>query len=123
MRPLFDTLETLDQRLASQRFLTGERPTEADWRLLPTLLRFDSVYHGHFKCNLRRLADYANLWAYTRDLYQWPGIAATCNFEHAKRHYYASHTNLNPTGIVPLGPEIDFGAPQAQGDIVSRNVY
>lgn len=108
--PLFDTLDWLEQRLAERRFLTDDTPTEADWRLLPTLLRFDLVYHGHFKCNLRRLADYPNLWGYTRDLYQQPKIAATCNFEHAKRHYYASHATVNPTGVVPVGPRLDLAA-------------
>ena len=106
--PLFDTLDWLEGILADQRFLVGSDPTEADWRLLPTLLRFDLVYHGHFKCNLKRLQDYPNLWAYTRDLYQWPGIAQTCNFEHAKRHYLQSHESVNPHRIVPVGPIIDF---------------
>ena len=107
---LFDTLDWLENRLASQRFLTGSQPLEADWRLLPTLLRFDLVYHGHFKCNLRRLADYHHLWAYTRDLYQWPGIAKTCNFEHVKWHYLQSHETINPHRIVSIGPLLDFDA-------------
>ncbi|MDE1184532.1 glutathione S-transferase family protein [Paraburkholderia sp.] len=109
--PLFDTLDWLDATLATQRFLTGARLTEADIRLFTTLIRFDAVYFGHFKCNLRRISDYPNLAAYTRDIYQLPGIAATVNFEHIKRHYYASHRSVNPTGIVPLGPVQDFDAP------------
>ncbi len=108
---LFETLDSLEDKLSGQRFLAGPTPTEVDWRLFPTLLRFDPVYHGHFKCNLRRLVDYPNLWAYTRDLFQWPGIEPTCNFKHIKRHYYSSHVNVNPTGIVPIGPDIDFNAP------------
>ena len=108
---LFQTLDWLEDRLLSKRYLTGDRITEADWRLFTTLVRFDPVYHGHFKCNLRRLADYPNLWAYTRDLYQQPGIADTVNMHHIKHHYYGSHTTVNPTGIVPVGPEIDFNEP------------
>ena len=105
---LFETLDWLEQRLSERRYLLGDRLTEADWRLFTTLLRFDPVYVGHFKCNLRRLVDYPNLWAYTRDLYQVPGVAETVNLEHIKRHYYGSHKTVNPTGIVPLGPAIDF---------------
>ena len=112
--PLFDTLEWLESQLAAQRFLCGDQPLEADWRLLPTLLRFDLVYNGHFKCNLKRLVDYPNLWAYTRDLYQWPGIRQTCNFEHAKRHYLESHESVNPHRIVPIGPAIDFDEPHGR---------
>ncbi len=108
---LFETLDEIENRLSSQRYLCGARVTEADWRLFTTLLRFDPVYHGHFKCNLRRLVDYPNLWGYTRDLYQTPGVAATCNLEHIKRHYYESHETVNPTRIVPAGPIIDFTAP------------
>lgn len=111
VHPLFETLDGLDARLAKQRYLCGNQPTEADWRLLPTLLRFDLVYVGHFKCNLKRLVDYPNLWGYTRDLYQHPGIADTCNFHHAQHHYYESHPTINPTGIVPAGPQINFDAP------------
>ena len=114
--PLFDTLDFLDQRLASQRYLLGSEITEADLRLLPTLLRFDLVYHGHFKCNLRRLVDYPHLWPYTRDLYQTPGVSGTCRLDHAKRHYYESHDKVNPTGIVPVGPAIDFHAPHHRDD-------
>ncbi len=115
VRPLFETLDGLEQRLAEQPFLVGEQITEADWRLFTTLIRFDSVYVGHFKCNLRRLVDYPNLWAYTRQLYQQAGIRETCNFEHIKHHYYQSHESVNPTGIVPLGPNIDFDAPHGRG--------
>ena len=111
---LFATLDWLEERLARQRYLMGDRITEADWRLFTTLLRFDPVYHGHFKCNLRRLVDYPNLWAYTRELYQWPGVAETVDFAHIKRHYYASHGTINPTGIVPKGPLLDFSAPHGR---------
>jgi putative glutathione S-transferase len=112
--PLFETLDWLEERLAQRRYLCGKRLTEADLRLLPTLLRFDLVYHGHFKCNLRRLVDYPNLWAYTRDVVQVPGVLGTFNAEHAKRHYYESHRTLNPSGIVPLGPQLDFAAPHGR---------
>jgi putative glutathione S-transferase len=111
VRALFRTLDDLESRLATRRYLTGDSITEADWRLFTTLVRFDSVYHGHFKCNLRRLIDYPNLWAYTRDLYQQPGIAETVNLPFIKEHYYRSHTMLNPSGIVPTGPILDFTAP------------
>ena len=117
--PLFDTLDWLESQLASQRFLCGDTPLEADWRLLPTLLRFDLVYNGHFKCNLRRLADYPHLSAYTRDLYQWPGIRDTCNFTHAKRHYLESHETINPHRIVPVGPAIDFDKPHDRDKLTS----
>ena len=109
--PLFETLDWLEARLAGQRYLCGARLTEADIRLVVTLLRFDLVYHGHFKCNVRRIADYPNLSGYTRDLYQLPGVAATFDPMHAKRHYYESHRTLNPSGIVPAGPTVDFGGP------------
>jgi len=112
--PLFETLDWLEERLARRRYLCGAQLTEADLRLLPTLLRFDLVYHGHFKCNLRRLVDYPNLWAYTRDVAQTPGVLETFNAEHAKRHYYESHRKLNPSGIVPLGPLVDFTAPHGR---------
>ncbi|MEM9278243.1 MAG: glutathione S-transferase family protein [Pseudomonadota bacterium] len=112
--PLFETLDFLEELLSQTRFLTGEKPTEADWRLFPTLVRFDPVYYGHFKCSVRRLIDYPNLWAYTRNLYQWPGIARTINFEHNRRHYYASHESVNPTRIVPVGPDIDFDKPHGR---------
>jgi putative glutathione S-transferase len=110
--PLFDTLGFLEERLSKSRYLCGDQLTEADIRLLPTLLRFDSVYVSHFKCNIRRIVDYPNLWAYTRDLVQWPEIAATFNLDHCKRHYFGSHLHINPTGIVPVGPKLDFNAPQ-----------
>ena len=109
--PLFDTLDWLEDRLARSRFLCGDTLTEADIRLFTTLVRFDSVYYGLFKCNLRRIVDYRNLWAYTRDIFQLPGIAATVDFGHIKRHYYMSHRRINPTGIVPVGPALDFEAP------------
>ncbi|MBR0934208.1 glutathione S-transferase family protein [Bradyrhizobium jicamae] len=106
--PLFDTLDWLENRIADRRFLFGDHLTEADIRLFTTLIRFDAVYAGHFKCNIRRIVDYPSLSSYTRDIYQWPGIAATVNFEHIKRHYYESHRSINPTGIVPAGPRLDF---------------
>jgi glutathionyl-hydroquinone reductase len=109
--PLFETLDWLEDRLSQSRFLCGEALTEADIRLFTTLVRFDSVYYGHFKCNIRRIADYRNLWAYTRDIYQLPGIAETVDLGHIKRHYYTSHRRINPTGIVPAGPALDFAAP------------
>ncbi len=112
---LFETLDELEQRLARQRYLVGYRPTEADWRLFTTLVRFDAVYYGHFKCNRRRLIDYPSLWAYTRDLYQVPGVAETVRMDHIKLHYYGSHRGINPTGIVPRGPELDFGTPHGRG--------
>ncbi len=109
--PLFDTLDWLEARLAQQRYLAGGRPTEADWRLFTTLVRFDAVYVGHFKCNLRRLADYPHLSNYRRELYQMPGVADTVDMAHIKRHYYESHTAINPSGVVPAGPVQDFLAP------------
>ncbi|MDW5593563.1 glutathione S-transferase family protein [Conexibacter stalactiti] len=108
---LFETLEWLEQRLASRRYLTGDAITEADWRLFVTLVRFDAVYVGHFKCNLRRIADYPHLDGYLRDLYQQPGIAETVNLDHIKRHYYMTHPQINPSRIVPRGPALDFDAP------------
>ncbi|XUM20727.1 glutathione S-transferase family protein [Bradyrhizobium oligotrophicum S58] len=115
--PLFDTLDWLEERLSACRFLLGNTMTEADIRLFTTLIRFDAVYVGHFKCNVRRIADYPHLSAYTRDLYQWPGIAATVNFEHIKRHYYESHRTINPTGIVPVGPLQDFTSPHGRAHL------
>lgn len=108
---LFDTLDALESKLATQRYLLGETQTEADWRLFTTLIRFDAVYVGHFKCNIRRIDDYPNLSAYMRDLYQNDGIASTVNMLHIKDHYYRSHLNINPTGIVPAGPLLDFNRP------------
>ncbi|MFQ5954995.1 MAG: glutathione S-transferase family protein [Kiloniellales bacterium] len=116
---LFETLDELEARLKRRRYLAGERITLADWRLFPTLARFDAVYHGHFKCNLRRLMDYPNLWGYTRELYQVPGVAETVSLDHIKRHYYTSHRSINPTGIVPAGPEIDFRAPHDRGRLAA----
>jgi glutathionyl-hydroquinone reductase len=101
----------MEARLARSRYLAGERVTEADWRLFTTLVRFDAVYYGHFKCNLRRIADYPNLSNYLRELYQVPGIADTVDIEQIKRHYYGSHRQLNPAGIVPKGPALDFDRP------------
>ncbi|MEM7214122.1 MAG: glutathione S-transferase family protein [Pseudomonadota bacterium] len=111
LAPLFETLDWLDGILSSQRYLTGSSITEADWRLFTTLIRFDPVYVGHFKCNIRRIEDYSNLAGYLRDLYQQPGIAATVNIDHIKNHYYASHDSVNPTRIIPAGPEIDYTIP------------
>jgi putative glutathione S-transferase len=108
---LFGTLDWLEQLLSGQRYLAGAQMTEADWRLFTTLLRFDPVYVGHFKCNLRRIEDYPNLSDYLRDLYQVPGVAGTVNMDHIKRHYYGSHATINPTRIVPVGPEIDLTRP------------
>jgi putative glutathione S-transferase len=108
---LFAALDVLEARLSRQRYLVGEHITEADWRLFTTLVRFDPVYVGHFKCNLRRIADYPNLSNYLRDLYQVPGVAQTVDMRHIKAHYYASHRNINPTGIIPLGPQVDHLAP------------
>ena len=108
---LFDALDTLEARLAEQRYLLGDTITEADWRLFTTLVRFDAVYVGHFKCNIRRIVDYPNLWGYLRDLYQVPGIAETVSIEHIKAHYYTSHANINPTRIIPVGPVLDFNEP------------
>ena len=105
---LFDELDKLEEHLETNEFLVGDQITEADWRLFTTLVRFDPVYFGHFKCNLKRLVDYKNLWRYTRELYNWPGIKKTVNFDHIKEHYYKSHDMINPNGIVPKGPEIDW---------------
>jgi putative glutathione S-transferase len=111
---LFETLDELDARLAAQRYLSDQQMTESDWRLFPTLIRFDAVYHGHFKCNLRRIVDYPNLWPYLRDLYQHDGVAETVNFDHIKRHYYMTHGEINPTRIVPIGPALDLNAPHGR---------
>ena len=112
---LFDTLNWLEDRLDKSRYLVGNKITEADWRLFTTLVRFDPVYVGHFKCNLKRIADYPNLSGYLRDLYQQEGIAGTLNMDHIKQHYYGSHETVNPTRIVPLGPQIDLDAPHGRG--------
>lgn len=111
---LFETLDWLEEKLSRQRYLAGQRLTEADIRLFTTLVRFDAVYHGHFKCNLRRLVDYPNLWAFTREIHQLPGVAATVRLDHIKTHYYASHRAINPTGIVPAGPLLDFAEPHGR---------
>ncbi|WP_374545259.1 glutathione S-transferase family protein [Rhodoblastus sp.] len=108
---LFSALDTLEERLKSSAFLLGDRPTEADWRLFTTLIRFDAVYVGHFKCNLRRIADYPELWDFTRALYQATGIAETVRLDQIKTHYYGSHRTINPTGIIPKGPDLDLAAP------------
>jgi putative glutathione S-transferase len=111
VRELFESLDWLEARLARQRYVAGNQITEADWRLFTTLVRFDPVYHTHFKCNLRRLVDYPNLWNYTRELYQVPGVAATVRLDHIKRHYWGSHRTINPSGLVPIGPAIDYATP------------
>jgi len=113
--PLFESLEWLDGRLANQRYLVGGEVTEADWRLFTTLVRFDPVYHGHFKCNLKMLKDFPNLWPYTRELYQVDGVSETVAFDHIKGHYYESHGTVNPTGIVPGGPVLDWLEPHGRG--------
>jgi glutathionyl-hydroquinone reductase len=111
---LFNALDRLNAILATSRYLVGSRITEADWRLFTTLIRFDTVYYGHFKCNRNRLDEFPQLAGYVRDLYQVPGVAATVNFDHIKRHYYLSHTHLNPSGIVPRGPALDFCVPHGR---------
>jgi glutathionyl-hydroquinone reductase len=114
VHPIFETLDRLDERLSSRRYLVGERQTLADWRLFTTLVRFDPVYVTHFKCNLRRIVDYPHLSAYLRDLYQTPGVAETVDMDHIKRHYYVTHRGINPTGIVPVGPVVDLDAPHGR---------
>jgi len=118
---LFEALDTLEERLGSQRWLVGDRQTEADWRLFTTLVRFDPVYVGHFKCNLRRIQDYPNLSNYLRDLYQTGGVSETVNLDHIKRHYYGSHKTINPTGIVPRGPALDYDAPHDRDRFTSQD--
>lgn len=115
---LFDAIEKIEAILEHNRYLLGNVITEADWRLFTTLIRFDVVYHGHFKCNKKRIEDYPNLSNYLRELYQWPGVAETVNFQHIKRHYYFSHTMINPTQIVPAGPDIDFLRPHTRNLIL-----
>jgi len=114
-RKLFEALDHLEQRLSKTRYLFGNRIVEADWRFFCTLIRFDVVYHGHFKCNIRRIIDYPNLQGYLMDLYQHPGVAETVNFDHIKRHYYMTQTKINPTRIVPIGPEFDLTKPHGRG--------
>lgn len=113
--PLFESLDWLDDILANKRYLAGDQITEADWRLFTTLVRFDPVYVGHFKCNLKRIADYKNLPGYIRELFQINGVAQTVHMDHIKGHYYESHDMINPTGVVPMGPEIDFTEPHGRG--------
>ena len=117
---LFDSLDWLDARLASRRYLVGDRITEADWRLFTTLVRFDAVYYGHFKCNRRHVYEYPHLWGYLRELYQWPGVAPTVKLDEIKRHYYASHRGINPSGIVPVGPVLDFAGPHGRDRLPTR---
>ncbi|MEO0917870.1 MAG: glutathione S-transferase C-terminal domain-containing protein, partial [Pseudomonadota bacterium] len=117
--PLFDTMDWLDERLSAHRYLMGDTLTEADWRLFTTLIRFDRVYHGHFKCNRKRLVDYPSLWDYTRELYQWPGVAQTVNFNHIVRHYHYSHETINPYRIVPVGPDLDMMAPHGRDQLAA----
>ncbi|NNK16647.1 MAG: glutathione S-transferase family protein [Sulfitobacter sp.] len=112
--PLFDTLDWLENCLSENRYLMGDRITEADWRLFPTLIRFDPVYHLHFKCNRKRIVDYPNLWSYTRELYQWPGVADTVNMDHIVRHYHYSHDSINPNRIIPINPVLDYDAPHGR---------
>jgi putative glutathione S-transferase len=111
---LFSALDRLEELLGQQRYVVGDQMTEADWRLFTTLVRFDAVYVGHFKCNLRRIADMPNIHGYLRELYQVPGVAETVNLTHIKRHYYESHGTINPTGIVPVGPELDLDSPHGR---------
>jgi putative glutathione S-transferase len=118
-RAVFAALDLLETRLADRRFLFGDRMVETDWRLFCTLVRFDSVYHGHFKCNVRRIVDYPNLQGYLQDLYQTPGIADTVNFDHIKRHYYVTHTEINPTQIVPIGPALDLARPHGRARLAA----
>jgi putative glutathione S-transferase len=117
IEPLFETLDWLEEKLAKSRFLLGSQPTEADWRLFPTLLRFDPVYVGHFKCDKKRIVDYPNLWGYTRDCYQWPGIADTINLDHVRKHYYVSHDTINPHRVLPIGPNLDHNEPHDREEL------
>lgn len=119
VHPLFDTLDWLEDRLNTRRYLMGDTLTEADWRLFTTLVRFDQVYHLHFKCNRKRVMDYPNLWAYTRELYQVPGVAETVNMDHIVRHYHYSHESINPHRIVPINPQIDFAAPHGRDQLAA----
>jgi putative glutathione S-transferase len=120
VQALFDSLDWLDERLATRRYLLGDRVTEADWRLFTTLVRFDAVYYGHFKCNRRHVYEYPHLWGYLRELYQWPGVAPTVKLDEIKRHYYASHRGINPSGIVPVGPVLDFAGPHGRDRLPTR---
>lgn len=120
---LFTSMDWLEDHLGKNRYLTGDRVTEADWRLVTTLFRFDLVYHLHFKCNRKRLVDYPNLWAYTRELYQWPGVAGTVDFDHIVRHYHYSHASINPHRIIPINPVIDWTAPHGRGSVGRRELH
>jgi putative glutathione S-transferase len=115
--PLFDTLDWLEERLGQSRYLMGDQVTEADWRLFTTLIRFDPVYHLHFKCNRQRIIDHPNLWGYVRELYQWPGVAATVNMPHIVRHYHYSHDSINPHRIIPTNPLLDYDAPHGREQV------
>ncbi|NVO28721.1 glutathione S-transferase family protein [Donghicola sp. C2-DW-16] len=115
VHPLFDSLDWIEQIISANRYLTGDTLTEADWRLFTTLVRFDSVYHQHFKCNRKRIIDYPNMWAYVRELYQRPGVAPTVNLDHIVRHYHYSHDTINPNRIIPINPVLDFDAPHNRG--------
>lgn len=115
VHPLFETLDWLDAHLAANRYLCGPRLTEADWRLFTTLVRFDPVYHTHFKCNRKWLREYPNLWGWTRELYQWPGVAGTVDFDHITQHYHYSHATINPWRILPINPLIDWDQPHGRG--------
>ena len=115
VRDVFETLDALEVVLSRSRYLCGDRPTEADVCAFTTLFRFDAVYHGHFKCNRRRIVDYPNLWGFVRDIYQTPGVAETCRMDQITEHYYRSHESINPTRIVPIGPDLDFDAPHGRG--------
>jgi len=114
---LFKTLDEIEKILSKNRYLVGDKLTEADWRLFTTLLRFDSVYYSHFKCNLRRIEKYTHMSNYIRELYQYPGVAETVNFKHIKEHYFKSHKTINPTGVVPIGPELDFSTPHSRTEL------
>jgi len=120
VRTLFSSLGALEDRLTDQRFLFGDSTTIADWRLFTTLLRFDPVYHGHFKCNIRRVIDYPALWGYLRDLLSVPGVFGTVNMDHIKRHYYMTHPNINPNRVVPVGPALDYEEPHGREALAAR---
>nr|WP_298059753.1 glutathione S-transferase family protein [uncultured Halomonas sp.] len=122
VKALFDALDRMEARLAEQRYLAGEWLTEADIRLFTTLIRFDAVYYGHFKCNVKRIEDYPNLSNYVREIYQWPGVAETVNMDHIKRHYYYSHDTINPTRIVPAGPLLDFERPHDRARLPGQGI-
>ncbi|MGM0544475.1 MAG: glutathione S-transferase family protein [Pseudomonadota bacterium] len=122
VRALFDALERMEKRLGEHRYLAGEWLTEADIRLFTTLIRFDAVYYGHFKCNVKRIEDFPNLANYVRELYQWPGVAETVNMDHIKRHYYYSHDTINPTRIVPVGPALDLGRPHDRERLPGKGI-